>query len=97
MSIYGISTEFNESIRFVTTVHSIDLFSDLNGSKWQKGIRNSSANSVNQAEAMTEIDARWGGRGAGWDGAGHGTTRQCMAGQGWVGWGRVGYMFSSGV
>ena len=34
MSIYGISTEFTESIRFVTTVHSIDLFSDRNGSKW---------------------------------------------------------------
>ena len=33
MSIYGISTEFTESIRFVTTVHSIDLFSDRNGSK----------------------------------------------------------------
>ena len=28
MSIYGISTEFTEPIRFVTTVHSIDLFSD---------------------------------------------------------------------
>ena len=34
MSIYGIFTEFTESIRFVTTVHSIDLFSDRNGSKW---------------------------------------------------------------
>ena len=34
MSIYGISTEFTESVRFVTTVHSIDLFSDRNGSKW---------------------------------------------------------------
>ena len=34
MSIYEITTEFTESIRFVTTVHSIDLFSDRNGSKW---------------------------------------------------------------
>ena len=34
MSIYGISTEFTESIRFLTTVHSIDLFSERNGLKW---------------------------------------------------------------
>ena len=34
MSIYGLSTEFTESIRFVTTVHSIDLFSERNGLKW---------------------------------------------------------------
>ena len=34
MSIYGISTEFTESIRFVATVQSIDKFSDRNGSKW---------------------------------------------------------------
>ena len=33
MSIYGLSTEFTESIRFVTTVHSIDLFSERNGLK----------------------------------------------------------------
>ena len=33
MSTYGISTEFTESIRFVTTVHSVNLFSDRNGSK----------------------------------------------------------------
>ena len=54
---------------------------------------------------MTESDAKWGGRGAGcggvggvgcggvgWGGVGQVTARQCMAGQGWVGW--VGYMFS---
>ena len=34
MSIYGLSTEFTESIRFVTAVHSIDLFSERNGLKW---------------------------------------------------------------
>ena len=34
MSIYGICMEFTESIRFVTTIHSVDLFSDWNGSKW---------------------------------------------------------------
>ena len=43
MSIYGISTEFTESIRFVTIVHSTDLFSvsrltqiemNRNGLKW---------------------------------------------------------------
>ena len=34
MSIYGISTEFTESIRFLTTVHSIDLFLERNGLKW---------------------------------------------------------------
>ena len=38
MSIYGISTEFTESIRFVTTVHSIDIFSDRNRSKGRKKI-----------------------------------------------------------
>ena len=38
MSIYGISTEFTESILFLTTVHSIDLFSDRNGSKWAQQI-----------------------------------------------------------
>ena len=31
MSVSGISAEFTESIRFVTTVQ---LFSDWNGSKW---------------------------------------------------------------
>ena len=34
MSIYGLSTEFTESIRFVTAVHSIDLFWEWNGLKW---------------------------------------------------------------
>ena len=41
---------------------------------------------------MTESDARWGGRDAGWGGvrwSGQATARQYMAGQGWVGWGRV--------
>ena len=43
---------------------------------------------------MTESDARWGGRDAGWGGlgwvgVGQATERQCMAGQGWVGCGRV--------
>ena len=62
MSIYGISTEFTESIRFVTTVHSIDLFSDRTP----------------------------GGAGAvGLGGVGQPTARQCMAGHGWVGWGRI--------
>ena len=42
---------------------------------------------------MTESDARWGG-GVGWDEVRQATVRQCMAGTGWVGWGRVGYMFS---
>ena len=31
---------------------------------------------------MTESDARWGG-------VGQATARECMAGQGLVGWGRV--------
>ena len=40
---------------------------------------------------MTESDARWGGGvGVGWDEVGQATVRQCMAGTGWVGWGRVG-------
>ena len=46
---------------------------------------------------MTESDARCGGRGAGrgargavgWGGVELVTARQCMAGQGWVGWCRV--------
>ena len=38
---------------------------------------------------MTESDARWDGRGAGWGGVGHGTAMHGRAG-----WGRVGYMFS---
>ena len=41
---------------------------------------------------MTESDARWGGRGAGWCVSGHGT-----AVHGRTGLGRVGYMFSWGV
>ena len=56
MSIYGISTEFTESIRSVTTIHSVDLFSDRNGSKWaqtntKRVFWNSSAYSVNQADS----------------------------------------------
>ena len=34
---------------------------------------------------MTESDASWGG----WGGMGQATEQQYMAGQGWVGWGRV--------
>ena len=54
MSIYGISTEFTESIRFVTTVHSIDLFSErieMGAYKYRKGIRDSTANSENQVDS----------------------------------------------
>ena len=43
---------------------------------------------------MTEIDARLGRRGAAWGGVWQAMARQCVAGQGWVAWGRVGYMFS---
>ena len=85
MSIYGLSTEFTESIRFVTTVHSIDLFSDRNGSKWAQTnterafgipICSSGFTELTDEFRMTESDARWGGRAAGW-----GFVR-------WVGWGR---------
>ena len=69
---------------------------EIGANKYQKGIRNSSAISVNQADSrkaeefrITESDARWGGRGAGWGGAGHGTAVHGRAGLG-----RVGYMFS---
>ena len=41
---------------------------------------------------MTESDASWGGRGL--CGMGQATEQQCMAGQGWLGLGRVGYIFS---
>ena len=55
MSTYGISTEFTESVRFVTTVHSIDIFGperiEMGANKYRKGIRNSSANSVNQVDS----------------------------------------------
>ena len=43
MSVHGIFTEFTESVQFVRTVHSTDLFSvsrltqtemNWNGSKW---------------------------------------------------------------
>ena len=37
---------------------------------------------------MTESDTRWGGVGEARGGVGQATARQCMAGQGWVGWGR---------
>ena len=43
---------------------------------------------------MTESDARWGGRSGARGGMRQATARQCMAGQGLVGWGREGYMFS---
>ena len=83
MSIYGISTKFTESIRFVTTVHSIILFSDRNGSKW--AVESSRFTEFAEEFRMTEIDASWGGRGAWWGGVEQATARQCMAGQGWVG------------
>ena len=38
MSINGISTEFTESVRFVTTVHSIDIFLDRNDRNGRKQI-----------------------------------------------------------
>ena len=55
MSIYGISAEFTESIRFVTTVTQSSYFRteriEMGANKYRKGIRNSSANSVNQADS----------------------------------------------
>ena len=56
----------------------------MGANKYRKGIRNSSANSVNQAKLAEEFqmiksDARWGRRG----GVGQATAWQCM--------GRVGY------
>ena len=62
----------------------------MGANKYRKGIRNSSANSVNQAKLAEEFrmiksDARWGRRG----GVAQATAWQCMAAQGWVGWGMV--------
>ena len=64
----------------------------MRANKYRKGIRNFSANSVNQADTalaeefrMTERETRWGGRG----GAGRDRPRHSMgAWQCWVGWGR---------
>ena len=80
MSIDGISTKFTESIRFVTTVHSIDLFSDRNGSKWAQTNIDCSTTHVPVLSIRLWV---------GWGGVGQATARQCMAGQGWVGWGRI--------
>ena len=59
----------------------------MGANKYRKGIWDSSE--LAEEFRMTESDARWGGRGAGWEGVGQATERQCMAGQGWVGWGRI--------
>ena len=73
----------------------------MGANKYRKGIRNSSVNSVNnQADSRNwprssespkvTPGVAGGARDAvGWGGVEQVTARQCMAGQGWIGWGRV--------